>query len=63
MNIWEEKKKNIKRRGTKHKRLLNIENILRVVEGLWVGGWAKWVRHIKEDTCWDDHWVLYIGDE
>ena len=17
----------------------------------------------KEDTCWDDHWVLYVGDE
>ena len=27
------------------------------------GGWAKWVRGIKEDTCWDEHWVLYIGDE
>ena len=28
-----------------------------------MGGWAKWVRGIKEDTCWDEHWVLYIGDE
>ena len=18
---------------------------------------------IKEDTCWDEHWVLYVGDE
>ena len=26
------------------------------------GGWAKWVRGIKEDTC-DGPWVLYIGDE
>lgn len=28
-----------------------------------LGGWAKWVRHIKEDSCWDEHWVLCIGDE
>ena len=25
-------------------------------------GWAKWVSGIK-DTCWDEHWVLYVGDE
>ena len=32
-------------------------------------GWAKWVRGIKEDTCWDeteyytygtDHWNLLL---
>ena len=28
-----------------------------------VGGWAKWVRDIKEDTCGDEHLVLYKGDE
>ena len=28
-----------------------------------MGGWAKWVRGIKEDTLWDEHWVLYVGDE
>ena len=27
------------------------------------GGWAKWARGIKEATCWDEHWVLYVGDE
>ena len=27
-----------------------------------MGEWAKWVRGIKEDT-WDEHWLLYIGDE
>ena len=27
------------------------------------GGWAKWGRGIREDTCWDEHWVLYAGDE
>ena len=25
-----------------------MENKLRVTEGLWEGGWAKWVRGIKE---------------
>ena len=24
---------------------------------------AKWARGIKENTCWDEHWVLYVGDE
>ena len=28
-----------------------------------MGGWAKWVRGIKEGTCWDEHWVLYVNDE
>ena len=27
------------------------------------GGWAKWVMAIKEGTCWDKHWVLYVSDE
>ena len=27
-----------------------MENKLRVIEGLWEGGWAKWVRAIKEST-------------
>ena len=26
-------------------------------------GRATWVRGIKEDICWDEYWVLYIGDE
>ena len=25
--------------------------------------WAKWVTGIKEGTCCDEHWVLYISDE
>ena len=28
-----------------------------------MGAWAKWVRGIKEETCWDEHWVLYVGGE
>ena len=31
--------------------------------GYWVGGWAKWVMDIKEDTCWEEHGVLYVSDE
>ena len=27
------------------------------------GAWAKWVMSIKEGTCCDEHWVLYISDE
>ena len=36
-------------RGTKYKRLLNIEN-RGLLEGLWEGEWAKWVRGTKEST-------------
>ena len=28
-----------------------------------MGRWAKWVMAIKEGTCWDEHWVLYVSDE
>ena len=28
-----------------------------------MGGWAKWERGIKEDTCGDEQWVLYRRDE
>ena len=30
---------------------------------MWEGGWAKWGRYIKEDTCWDEHWVSHVRDE
>ena len=36
-------------RGTKHKRLLNMENKW-LLEGLLEGGRAKWVRGTKEST-------------
>ena len=26
-------------------------------------GQAKWAMGIKEGTCWDEHWVLYVSDE
>ena len=51
MNIREGKQKNIKTgRGTKHKRLINMENKQRVNGGGVGGGWAKWVRGTKEST-------------
>ena len=31
--------------------------------GWWVGVWARWVMGIKEGSCWDEHWVLYVSDE
>ena len=40
-----------------------IENKLSVDKGRWVGGWAKWVMGIKEGTCYDEQWVLYVSDE
>ena len=61
----EGKKNNIKTdREANHKRLLNTENKLRLLDRQWVGEWAKWVMGlIKEGTCWDKHWVLYVSDE
>ena len=40
-----------------HKRLLNTENKLRVVNMR-----GKWVMGI-ERNCWDEHWVLYVSDK
>ena len=51
MNIGKGSKNNIKtERGTKHKRLLNMENKQRVTGGVVGGVWDKWVRGIKEST-------------
>ena len=50
-------------REANHKRILNTENELRVAGGEADGGWAKWVMGIKEGTCWDEHWVLYVTDK
>ena len=27
------------------------------------GGWARWLMAIKEGTCYNEHWVLYISNE
>ena len=24
---------------------------------------GKWVMGIKEGTCWDEHWVVYVSNE
>ena len=47
MNLRERKQKYKNREGDK--RLLNMEN-RGLLEGLWEGEWAKWVRGIKEST-------------
>ena len=62
MNIWEERERG--EREANHKRLLMIGNKLRVDGGKWVWGvWARWLMGIKEGTCCDEHWVLYVRDE
>ena len=40
-----------------HKRLLPVENKLRVARGVVGGGWTKWVMGIECIHC-DKHWVL-----
>ena len=40
-----------------------MENKLRVAGGVVGGRMAKWAKGIKEDICWDEHWVLYVGEE
>ena len=51
MNIREGSKNNLKTgRGTNQKRLINMQNKLRVTGGVMGGGWAKWVRGTKEST-------------
>ena len=26
-------------------------------------GWGKWMLGIEENTCWDEHLVLFVSDE
>ena len=63
MGPGEGKKNRYKQRGREanHKRLLNIENKLRVDGGM--GERGKWVMGREEGICWDEHWVLYASDE
>jgi len=49
--------------GGKNKRLLTMENKLKVDGGRWRGGCTRWVMDIKGGTCCDEHWVLYVSDE
>ena len=55
----------LKQREANHKRLLTLENKLRVAEGGEVGliRWVIWMMGIKEGTCCDENWVLYVSDE
>ena len=47
----------------KHKRLLNTQNKLRLLQGFWVGEYANWARVFKEDMCQHEHWVSHLWDE
>ena len=40
-----------------------ILNYRQLTGGEVVAGWARWVMYIKEDTCWNEHWVLSVSDE
>ena len=51
MNVGE------KQREASSKRLLTVENKLRIT-----GGEVSGAMGIKEGTC-DEHWVLYVSDE
>ena len=42
------------------KRLWSPGNKLRVSEGRGLGGGTNGVMGIKEGTCCDEHWVLYL---
>ena len=47
----------------KHERLWILINKLRASEGRGVGEGDRLVMGIKEGTCCDEYWVLYITDE
>ena len=48
---------------TNYKRLLNTENKLKVAGRVLDWETAKGERGIKENTCWDEHWLLYVSDK
>lgn len=53
---------NKKEREVNHKKHLYIEDKLKVEERILSGGWAKWMMDVKEGTCYDERWVLRVGD-
>ena len=46
-----------------HERVWTVGNKLRASEGRWVGDCDSPVMGIKEGTCCDEHWVLYVTNE
>ena len=50
-------------RETKDEGLWTLRNKLKVSERRGLGRWGKWVMGIKEDMCFDEHWVLYATNE
>ena len=49
--------------GANHKRLLTIQNKMRVNVKEMGGGWAKWVVGIKESICCNEHWMSHVNDK
>ena len=60
--MWNLRNKTEEHMEINHKRLLT-EKKLRVDKGMWVKGWARWVKGIQEGTCCDELWMLYVSDE
>ena len=57
MNIWEGENRE---REANHKRLLMVDNRLRVDGERWVGDGRNEVRGIKEGTCFDALLMCYM---
>lgn len=49
------REKKRERKQTKRERKGEIERV--------DGAWAKWMIGMREGTCSDEHWVLYVSDE
>ena len=52
-----------KKREANHNKVSTIENKPRIDGGRWVRGCVKCVMGIKECTCCNEYWVLYVSDE
>ena len=53
-----------KEREANHKKqTLNYREQTGLLEGGWVGGWAKWGMGIEEDICWDEPRGEHVSDE
>lgn len=60
MNIQESEKERY--RETNNERLFKYREQIRLMKGRG-GRWDRRVMGIKEGTCYDEHWMLYVNDE
>lgn len=61
MSIWEGEKEKWER-----EKLEETLKFREQIEGWWREGggeWARWEMGIKEGTCYDEYWVLYVSGE